>query len=674
MIDFAVGCALASAGVWGLLMSGLARPWAVVPVSLAAIAWSLRKVERPGWPDRIWWAASPGLALMFVHALAPEIQPDAAGYHLGLVAAWARNGAFGPLTGFYDAMPLGLETLFLPGYILAGSTGAKLIHLALFLGSLALIRRVGLQHGLTANQAVAAAVFYSYTPVVMVTGSSAYNDAGLVFFVLASYSALLERRWAAAGIAAGFCYAVKMPGALVPAAAVVWLLARREWRPAGSFALCASATASPWVARSLWHTGNPVAPLANSLFINDWFHGHSEKVLADFLTDYGGLSGFSLLRSLLWGGAQLQGLIGPACVILPLGLLALRKPLMRPLVAAGLVLLLPWASNRGARFVMPSLPFMTLAASAVLPGAVFLAATAAHGASALPAVMDKYTDPGAWRLRETPWRAALRLESAEDYLTRNLWEYRFARRVAGRVKPGETLLDLYGLPWAYLPVVPLGPPNSCKYDNLVWALTAGATGLPDELRRMECAWPRRFVREIRIEAAAGMKVPLVLGDVNPVRAGQSIPISRNWFLDAFPNGCDSPFALDNNLASRWSTHESAEAGNWWALRFDRPVPLDGVKVDFINLGDHRRDVRVSVTSIEGRREEACAGVEAAPQAPRTYRKGAAAFLRANGVRWLAGREQGDGNALVVKSLLAAPDLFGLKVVERVDDLVLFRVE
>ncbi len=674
MIDLAVGCALASAGVWVLLMIGTAHPWAVLPAALPAVAWGLRNVERPGWPNRVWWLASPGIVLMLLHALTPEIQPDAAGYHLGLVAAWARTGAFGPLSGFYDAMPLGLETLFLPGYMLAGAPGAKLIHLALFLGSLALIRRVGVQHGLTATQASAAAVFYSYTPVVMVTGSSAYNDAGLVFFVLAAYSAVVERRWAAAGVAAGFCYAIKLPGAIVPAAAVLWLLARKDWRPARLVALCAAATASPWAARAFWLTGNPVAPIGNSLFINDWFHLYSEKLLADFLKDYGVQSGFRLLRSLLWGGAELQGLIGPACLILPLGLLALRRPSARPLAAAALVLLLPWASNRGARFVMPSLPFMTLAASAVLPGAAFLAATGLHGASAMPAVMDRYADPGAWRLQETPWRAALRLEDPEDYLSRNLWEYRFTKRVAGRVKPGENLLDLYGLPWAYLPVVPLGPPNSCKYDNLVWALAAGASGLPDEIRRMECAWPRTFVREVRIEAAATMKIPLVVGDVNPVRAGQPVPISRNWFLDAFPYGCDSPLALDNNLASRWSTREPAEAGNWWTLRFDRPAPLDGVRIDFINLGTHRSDVRIFIADMQGRKKEACSGADAALQAPRTYSKGAAAFLRANGIRWLAGREQGDGNALVVKSLLAAPDRFGLKVVERVDDLVLFRVE
>lgn len=673
MVDLAVALALASAGIWSLLITANAVPWAVVAAVAAALVWSLRRFSRPEKLSRVWILALPGFVLLLLHSVTPEIQPDAAGYHLGLVAGWARTGAFGPLNGFYDAMPLGLETMFLPGYLLAGPVGAKLIHFALFLGSLALIRRVGLQHGLSESQAVMAAVFYSYIPVVMITASSAYNDAGLVFFVLAAYSAAIDQRWAAAGLSAGFCYAVKMPGLLVPLAAVIWLLLRKRWQPACLVAICAAATASPWIVRAVWLTGNPLAPLANSVFPNDWFHPYAEKILAGFLADYGGLSGAGLWRSLLWGGVELQGLIGPACLILPFGLLALRKPATRPLVVAALVLLLPWTTNLGARFVMPALPFLILAASSALPGAAFLTITAAHAVLAWPAVMDRFTDPGSWRLKEAPWRAAVRLESAEQYLTRNLWEYRFARRVADRVKPGETLLDLYGLPSAYLPVVPLGPPNSCKYDNLVWALTSGASGLPDELNRMDCSWPLKFVREIRIQVSSAMPVPLVLGDVNPIRSGQLLQISRNWFLDASPYGCDSPLALDNNRASRWSTLDPAKAGDWWALRFDRPVPLDGVRIDLIKLGTNRQRLRVLITDIAGTQAEGCAGVEARPLLLRTYRKGAAAFLRANGVQWVAGRTDGDGNALVVRSLAAAPELFGLRIVEQVDDLVLFEV-
>ena len=60
-----------------------------------------------------------------------------------------------------------------------------------------------------------AAVFYFCAPVAGLTGSSSYNDAAGVFFLLAAFDLLLlrdDRYLFAAGILAGFCYAIKLPG------------------------------------------------------------------------------------------------------------------------------------------------------------------------------------------------------------------------------------------------------------------------------------------------------------------------------------------------------------------------------------------------------------------------------------------------------------------------------
>ena len=76
---------------------------------------------------------APFAVVYVVHALAPEIQPDAYTYHLGLVREWLRGGD--RPVGFYEMLPHGAEILFLPAYALAGPVGAKLVHFA-FLGGL----------------------------------------------------------------------------------------------------------------------------------------------------------------------------------------------------------------------------------------------------------------------------------------------------------------------------------------------------------------------------------------------------------------------------------------------------------------------------------------------------------------------------------------------------------
>ncbi len=674
MIALACGSALASVAIWVLLSLGLARPWPVW-FAVAAAAAGVWRVARPRWktPHPMWLAALPGVLLTFVHALAPEIQPDANTYHLGLVADWARTGAFSPKIGFYDLLPLGLETLFLPAYLAVGPVGAKLVHFGFFLASLPLISRVGQQCGVDRSRALLAAVFYSWTPVVMIAASSAYSDAALVFFTLAAFSALHDERDRAAGLAAGFCYAIKVTGGLVGVAGVLWLASRRQWRRALWFSGAALVPSLPWALRALWMTGNPVAPLGNSIFPNDAFHAYTEQVLANHLANYGGLSIGEIVRSLLWGGESLQGLLGPVCILLPLALAALRCRATRPVVVAALILALPWTRNLGARFLMPMLPFALLAVSSVLPRRVFAAATVLHAILAMPVVMDRYTDAGAWRLRGIPWQAALGIQRSEDYLAGHVWEYGFCKTISKFVKPGDVLLDLYALPYAYLPVVPLGPLPSAEFDNIVYTLNSATGAMPDNVFELECRWPLQFTREVRLSSASSWPAPLALTEARPLRNGIPVSISRNWFLDASPNAGDSPLAIDNNRASRWSTLEHLRGGEWWALRFDRPVPTDGIVLGVVNA-DQNLQLRVNVTDMGGLNHQACADMPRTRTPLDFNRKQAVAFAKSRGVRWIVGRLQGGGHAQITRALNMVPESFGVTPVARFEDLVLFRVD
>ncbi len=56
-----------------------------------------------------------------IYALAPEIQPDAIGYHLRLVSGYTQAQAFTNRLTFYEVLPHGLEMLFVPAFAIGGA-------------------------------------------------------------------------------------------------------------------------------------------------------------------------------------------------------------------------------------------------------------------------------------------------------------------------------------------------------------------------------------------------------------------------------------------------------------------------------------------------------------------------------------------------------------------------
>src|ERR1019366_6349789 len=109
---------------------------------------------------------------------------------------------------------------------------AKMVEFAFFVATLPLIFRVGRRLGASGLTCLVAAVFYFCAPVAGITGSSSYNDAAGVFFLLAALYLLLgERRYLLpAGVLAGFCYAIKFPGVFVVAGAVFFVAVQRRWK------------------------------------------------------------------------------------------------------------------------------------------------------------------------------------------------------------------------------------------------------------------------------------------------------------------------------------------------------------------------------------------------------------------------------------------------------------
>jgi len=120
---------------------------------------------------------------------------------------------------------------------------------------------------------------------------------------------------------------------------------------------------------------------------NPYFLLVIEKGLDHFFHTYDGFTYRHAAWELTMGGAS-HGIVGPVFLLLPLGLLALRTAAGRWLWIAGVLLALPWLSNAGTRFLMPSLPFFALALVLALPRPAAWALLLAQAALCWPPCLD----------------------------------------------------------------------------------------------------------------------------------------------------------------------------------------------------------------------------------------------------------------------------------------------
>ena len=536
-MELALGAALLSHLLLALLWLGWAAPWLVGSLMILGLAWWLRLGS---WPKLEWADAVflPSGLLYLIHALAPETSSDAISYHLGLVAEWLRTGSLArPAAGFFDAIPHGLEMLFLAATALGGFTAAKLVHFAFLLATPPLMMRVADRLGFAGRPA---ALLYFASPVVAMAGTSAYNDAAVAFYALATFWLLLEGELTWAGLAAGFCYAIKMSGGVVTLAACAYLLWRRSW----SGLAMAAAMVVPWLAHSWWLSGgNPVAPMLLSIFPSPAFQPATVAGWTAYVRSYGVPWGERWWEATL-GGARAQGLLGPGFLAAPLGLLALRWPRYRALVLAAAVCGAGWFLNAGTRFLMPAALFGALALGAVLPRRIAWGLALAQAVLCWPAVLDRYVPAGAWRLpSDLPWRAALRLEPETAYLRRKSPAFLVAEMVNRHVKPAGRVLDLGEAPRAYTQGAELLAgwqyPAARRASE---ALVTAHSGERHVFYLLEGAWPRRRLRSLRFEQFSTSPDSWSIQEVRLRLGGETVFPSREWELDARPNPWDAPLA------------------------------------------------------------------------------------------------------------------------------------
>ncbi len=546
--------------------------------------------------------------LYLAHTLAPEIGPDAASYHLGLVSRYLREHGFSRLTtNLYAALSQGVEMLFLFAFAFGRHSAAKVIHFAFLAATAGAMVCFGRRFGLGAA-APLAAVLFAVSPVVGADAASAYNDVALAFYAFLTFYLLLmwEQTRARAlrpaiGVAAGFCYAIKYTGFLAVPFALGFLIWKsrpspiRDWLPtAARVTLVAALFVLPWMAKSTIIFGNPVAPFFNRLFPNPHVHVSWESFYGWRMRHYAGMGERSWTEylevplQLTARGDKLAGFLGPVFLLAPLGLAALRQPVGRRLWAAALIFALPWLANHGTRFLIPSLAFVSLAMAMALwraprriALALSLAVVVGHAASSWPSVVDRWNRrPYLWRLAAAPWKAALRLEPEAAYLRPRLPESYVAQMIEAIVPPGAKVFAPSGnVAEAYTSRDVLVSFQSATGEVLMDHLLVPVEYGADPVWNIRYEWSPRELTGVRlVQMGSDSFQRWSIHELVLFSGTERLEPQPDWLLRARPNPWGAGLAVDGNLATRWRSWQPLYPGMRYQVDLPRPVRLTALEL------------------------------------------------------------------------------------------------
>lgn len=422
-----------------LALAGAARLRSIFDPQTNAIAAPIdNPPSRRRWPY-LWLVACPFAVLALLAAAnAPGLiwQEEGFGYdvleyHLQVPKEYYELGHIGYLPhNVYANFPSAVEMLYLVAMIVHGDTldigsTANMIHL--LLGALTVAAAWSTAREWSPRAGVVGGVVFASAGWLAYLSGLAFVENGMLFFAMTGAGLLLRSLRlnapgnttaeetaplgkcgliAAAGLSTGFacgCKYTALPLIALPLAVLIVVgtrqtIKRRLFR-AGLFIAATLLALSPWLAKNTMFTGNPVFPLANSIFkatpdgwgeaeTQRWDHGHS---VAD------NERGLNRRLHVAWSrtiGDPLQR-IGPSIVLIALaGLLRRRRDRIDAALIIMLILQLAvWllATHLFARFaVVLLIPLAMLCARAVIGSISRLRATVVAGAVIIGAGWNLY--------------------------------------------------------------------------------------------------------------------------------------------------------------------------------------------------------------------------------------------------------------------------------------------
>lgn len=601
-IAFVTGSACFSQVIFALSSIHLARKsvFVAIAVSIAAVACfnlGIPQAFRPALMSRkLRWliaAIFTSFAIVYlVNALAPEVSPDGAAYHLPFVDRYLLAHGFTPIANdFYASLSQGIELLFLPAVSLGGHSAAALLHFLFLLDLPLMMICFGRRFGFPLPAAAAAFLVFA-SPIVGWDGTSAYVDVAAaavvfaVFYLLQIWDSTREANLLLlAGILAGFSYAVKYTAAIaIPYAFlyVTWRLWRGRkplLRPLLTVAVPTAIFVLPWILKNLIETGNPFAPFANHLFPNPYVHISAEQEYRTYLRHYHLTSWLTAPWELTVKGERLQGFFGPVFLLVPLALVSLRHRTGRRLMLAGTVFALPWCLNIGSRFLIPALPPLSLALALALERPLWILPSlmVIHGFLSWYASPLRYFDCYAPRILTVPWRAALRIEPEEQYLVRTTSGYLIDRMVELQVPPDRRVFSFEPVAKAWTTREVLnaqaGAANEVLADILRTAMQA------DAMRALNFRFPPALLRRARATQTASRRREMwSVSEFQLLQHGRPLTFDAKWRTTAYPNPWDVRLAFDSNALTRWRSWEDTAPGMYLEADLGEPKSVDQITI------------------------------------------------------------------------------------------------
>jgi hypothetical protein len=603
---FVLGSACFSLVIFCLTAAFLARTWVFLIAGLIPMALAARSknsgVPPPALPElpRAWKITFAVVfavygVFYFVNALAPETSPDGSTYHLGLVARYLRQHGFGRITtNIYANLPEGLEMLFLPAFAIGKHSAAALVEFAFFaslpLGMLSYGKRFNFPVA-----GVVGALLPFTSPLFGISGTSAYNDAAgacvvfAVFYLLHIWAATRDGRLIPlVGLLAGFAFGIKYTLFLaVPYAGftLIWKLWRARQpvvKPVLIFTACALLMITPWLAKNWIVVANPFSPFLNRAFPNPFVTIAFEHDYVELRRNGLHLTTVQWIEEALWRGGKTGGFLGPVFLIAPLALLASRWSAGRQLLLAGVLFFLPALTNSEARFLMPCIPFFSLALG-IVAAQIPVATWALIAISAIlgwPRIYPKYCDQYAWRLHDFPVKVALRKIPESKALDERLPEVAFARLIDRCVPRDGRVLSFPSPPEAYSSREIVVGYESAFGNSLtdLFQVPFTADFLPT--RVLTFSFPPQELRKVRVVQTAGEgEDRWSVAEFRVYHGDVEVPRAARWHLSAKPNPWDVSYAFDNNPATRWESQQSIYPGMEIAADFSGAQTIDRVVLE-----------------------------------------------------------------------------------------------
>ena len=618
--------------------------------------------------------------LYFFNALAPEVSPDGSGYHLANVARiWKHHGFVWDFHSMYSYFPQGTEMLFLVAFVFGHFSSAALVHLAFLISLPLLIACYGRRYGFPRVGLFAAILVYA-SPVAGKAGSSAYNDLAVAAIVFALFYLLQiwdENR--APGLLiliallAGFAYATKYTAALaIPFAAGYLVRDSRRWRAIAIFGAAAAIMVLPWILRNWIWLGNPFSPLLNRWFPNPYYHlGMEQSYLAD-VRHYEGLQHWWQIpwRHIV-SGELVGGIIGPIFLLAPLALLALRQSSGRRLLLAGLVFGLPALLNAQTRFLLPALPFVSLALGQALarPRALLPILAVAHAIAGVPPVLALYSNRYNWRLESLPVSAALRLVPEPAFLAEHIPDYPLKYVLESNTPPDAKVFT-----WTVEESAYINRNLSPWYESALGNLGMDLLSTPLLTEKQPTVSLRLHfspvtTRRLRVVQTASGNGYWNIAELRIFSQGREVPRLPGWRMSAQPNRWEAGLAFDNNYASRWSSWQAMSPGMFVSVVFGKRETVDEVVCE---MGPNQEaQIQVEIATEDGRWTPVPATVERGVRPiPSDLRREAMRSLKAHGITHLVMRE-GDFPTADIRN---HADLWGLVELSVVGPLHIYRLE